>query len=135
VLDLRKQKKSASKPDSLECAAASSTNQSIIVWTSKTKSLLPSLYKREEFPLFGKEGSGEIFTTICLFNYGLLCNICKGYSKIPTRLIYPSNLASTDKQYQFWYQLLPECPQPDILALLSGLAAGMMAAPFFSEPR
>jgi hypothetical protein len=24
------------------------------------KSLLPSLYKREEFPLFGKEGSGEI---------------------------------------------------------------------------
>jgi hypothetical protein len=30
------------------------------------------LYKREEFPLFGKEGLGEIFTTICLFNYGLL---------------------------------------------------------------
>jgi hypothetical protein len=29
------------------------TNQSIIVWTLKTKSLLPSLYKREEFPLFG----------------------------------------------------------------------------------
>jgi hypothetical protein len=26
----------------------------------KTKSLLPSLYKREEFPLFGKEGLGEI---------------------------------------------------------------------------
>jgi hypothetical protein len=24
-------------------------------------SLLPSLYKREEFPLFGKEGLGEIF--------------------------------------------------------------------------
>ena len=48
------------------------TNQSIIVWTLKTKSLLPSLYKREEFPLFGKEGLGEIFTTICLFNYGLL---------------------------------------------------------------
>jgi hypothetical protein len=51
----------------------------------KTKSLLPSLYppgqrplwvgdKREEFPLFGKEGLGEIFTTICLFNYGLLSN-------------------------------------------------------------
>jgi hypothetical protein len=59
------------------------TNQSIIVWTLKTKSLLPSLYKREEFPLFGrrpigasgpegKEGLGEIFTTICLFNYGFL---------------------------------------------------------------
>jgi hypothetical protein len=32
------------------------TNQSIIVWTLKTKSLLPSLYKREELPLFGKEG-------------------------------------------------------------------------------
>jgi hypothetical protein len=25
-------------------------------------------------PLFGKEGLGEIFTTICLFNYGLLSN-------------------------------------------------------------
>jgi hypothetical protein len=48
------------------------TNQSIIVWTLKDKSLLPSLYKREEFPLFEKEGLGEIFTTICLFNYGLL---------------------------------------------------------------
>jgi len=48
------------------------TNQAIFVWTSKTKSLLPSLYKREEFPLFGKEGLGEIFTAICLFNYGLL---------------------------------------------------------------
>jgi hypothetical protein len=24
-----------------------------MVWTLKTKSLLPSLYKREEFPLFG----------------------------------------------------------------------------------
>jgi len=23
-------------------------------------------------PLFGKEGLGEIFATICLFNYGLL---------------------------------------------------------------
>jgi len=30
-------------------------------WASKAKSLLTSLYKREEFPLFGKEGSGEIF--------------------------------------------------------------------------
>jgi len=28
----------------------------MIVWTLKTKSLLPSLYKREELPLFGKEG-------------------------------------------------------------------------------
>jgi hypothetical protein len=37
------------------------TNQSIIVWTLKTKSLLLSLYKREELPLFGKEGRGEIF--------------------------------------------------------------------------
>jgi hypothetical protein len=48
------------------------TNQPIIVRALKTKSLLPSLYKREEFPLFGKEGSGEIFSTTCLFNYGLL---------------------------------------------------------------
>jgi hypothetical protein len=37
------------------------TNRSIIVWTLKTKSLLASLYKREELPLFGKEGRGEIF--------------------------------------------------------------------------
>ena len=28
------------------------TNQSIIVWILNTKSLLSSLYKREEFPLF-----------------------------------------------------------------------------------
>jgi hypothetical protein len=27
----------------------------------KTKSLLPSLYTREEFSLFGKEGLGEIY--------------------------------------------------------------------------
>jgi len=40
--------------------------------------ILPlSLYEREEFPLFGKEGSGEIFTTICPFNYGLLSNYVK----------------------------------------------------------
>jgi len=44
----------------------------MIVWTLKTKSLLPFLYKREEFPLFGEEGLGEIFTTICPFNYELL---------------------------------------------------------------
>jgi len=42
---------------------------------SKAKSLLPSLYKREEFPLFEKEGSGEIFTTIALYNYGSLSNL------------------------------------------------------------
>jgi len=53
---------------------ASVNNQSIIVWTSKTKSLPSSLFLREELPLFGKEGSGEIFTTICLFNDGLLSN-------------------------------------------------------------
>jgi hypothetical protein len=35
------------------------TNQAIIVWTLKTKSLLPSLYKREEFPLFGKGVRGD----------------------------------------------------------------------------
>jgi hypothetical protein len=32
------------------------TNQSIIVWTPETKSLLPSLYKREEFPSLAKRG-------------------------------------------------------------------------------
>ena len=46
------------------------TSESIIVWTSKTKSLLASLCKREVIPLFGylfpaaqagKEGVGEIF--------------------------------------------------------------------------
>jgi hypothetical protein len=31
------------------------------MWTPKIKSLLLSLYKREELPLFGKEGRGEIF--------------------------------------------------------------------------
>jgi hypothetical protein len=35
-------------------------------------------------------------------------NIWKGYRKTPTRLIYSSYLASTDKQYQFGCQLLPE---------------------------
>jgi hypothetical protein len=32
------------------------TNQSIIVWTLKTKSLLTSLYEREEFPSLEKRG-------------------------------------------------------------------------------
>jgi len=41
----------------------------------ETKSLPPSFYKRKEFPLFGKEGLGEIFTTVCLLNYGLLSRI------------------------------------------------------------
>jgi hypothetical protein len=42
--------------------------------TLETKSLLASLYKREELPLFGKEGLGEIFRKICLLNYGLFRN-------------------------------------------------------------
>jgi len=57
------------------------------------KSLLPSFYKREELPLFGilslsldrQRGAslpagrqGEIFRTICLFNYGLLSNYLMG---------------------------------------------------------
>ncbi|MGZ3615104.1 MAG: hypothetical protein ACXU9X_14555, partial [Thermodesulfobacteriota bacterium] len=36
------------------------------------KSLPTSLFQREELPLFGKEGTGEIFRRLCLFNYGLL---------------------------------------------------------------
>jgi len=51
----------------LRCAAASSTNQSIIVWTSKTKSLLPSpAYRRagftkgRNFPLFGRRRIGPL---------------------------------------------------------------------------
>jgi hypothetical protein len=31
-------------------------NQGVIVWTLETKSLLPSLYKREEFPSLKKRG-------------------------------------------------------------------------------
>jgi len=53
--------------------------------TLETKSLLASLYppgqrpswaggKREEFPLFEKEGLGEIFRKICLLNHGPLSN-------------------------------------------------------------
>jgi hypothetical protein len=42
--------------------------------TLETKSLLASLFKGEEFPLFSKDGLGEIFRKICLLNYGLLSN-------------------------------------------------------------
>jgi hypothetical protein len=45
------------------------------VWTLESKSFLSSLYKREEFPLFGKEGSGEIFGRKYLFNYEHLSKI------------------------------------------------------------
>ena len=41
------------------------------------------LYIREELPLFRKEGLGEIFTTICLFNYGHLSNVCFWRSSYP----------------------------------------------------
>src|SRR3972149_2922204 len=34
-------------------------NQSTIIGTLKTKSLLPSLYKREELPLFAKGARGD----------------------------------------------------------------------------
>ena len=51
----------------------------------ETKTLLPSLYRREELPPLwpqahrasgpeGKEGAGEIFRTMCLLNCGLLSN-------------------------------------------------------------
>jgi len=42
--------------------------------------LLLSIYEEEEFPLFGKEGSGEIFTTICPFDYGLLSKYVRIYN-------------------------------------------------------
>jgi hypothetical protein len=42
------------------------------------------LYKREEFPLFGKEGLGEIFATICLLNYGLLSTPHAAHDTHPT---------------------------------------------------
>ena len=75
-------------------------NQSIIVWTTKTKSLLPSLYppgqrslwvgdKREEFPLFGKEGCGEIFIRICFLNYGLLSHSQESDFIINYNIEYP----------------------------------------------
>jgi hypothetical protein len=35
-------------------------NQPTVVWTMEAKSLVSSLHKWEEFPLFGKEGLGEI---------------------------------------------------------------------------
>jgi hypothetical protein len=54
-----------------EVIAAYFTNQAIIVKTLETKSLLPSLCKREEFPSL-KKGLGEIFIGLCLFYYGLL---------------------------------------------------------------
>jgi hypothetical protein len=41
------------------------------VKTLESKSLLPSLYKREEFPSLN-QGLGEIFIGLCLFYYGLL---------------------------------------------------------------
>jgi hypothetical protein len=41
-------------------------NRPVIVWTLETKSLLPPFTKEKEFPLFGKEGLGEIFGRICL---------------------------------------------------------------------
>jgi hypothetical protein len=40
--------------DKMKICKDAITNQSIIVWTLKIKSLVSSLYKREELPLFGK---------------------------------------------------------------------------------
>jgi hypothetical protein len=51
------------------------TNQSITVWALESKSLLSSFYKREEFPLFGKEGSGEIFGRKCLISSESYANL------------------------------------------------------------
>jgi hypothetical protein len=54
------------------------TSQSIIVWTLETKFLLLSpayggqALQKGGIPLFGKEGLGEISSTICLLNYGFL---------------------------------------------------------------
>ena len=48
------------------------TNQSIIVWTLKTKSLLPPFTKGPAIRGIWKRG--EIFGRICLINYGLLSN-------------------------------------------------------------
>jgi len=39
---------------------------------SPIKSLPTSLFQREEYPPFGKEGEGEIFRKLGLVNYGLL---------------------------------------------------------------
>jgi len=46
----------------------------LAVWNKPFKIPPHLLFQREEFPLFSKEGLGEIFTTKCLFNYGLLSN-------------------------------------------------------------
>jgi len=71
-------------------------NQSIIVWTSKTKSLLSSLYEREEFPLFGKEGSGEIFVEILSLNRRTTMPYDASLNFIfwcPTKLVFGENTA------------------------------------------
>jgi hypothetical protein len=47
------------------------------------KSLLTSLFQREELPLFGKEGRGEIFRQLCTFNYGLLSKLLNGNTAKP----------------------------------------------------
>src|SRR4030043_1013089 len=55
---------------------------------TEDKSLLPSLCQREELPLFGKEGQGEIFRRACLLNYGLLSN-CFQVSILLSKFHFP----------------------------------------------
>ena len=52
------------------------TNSLIIIMTTSICKIPPNLpLQREEFPLFGKEGRGEIFHCLCQFNFETLNNI------------------------------------------------------------
>jgi hypothetical protein len=94
-----------------------SYHQSIIIWTLKTKSLLPSLYKRSrlsrdlakrgDLPArsrFG-EGRGEIFRGLCLFYYGILGN-CFYF------LIRPSSFMITSYSTIFFFTRAREASGP-----------------------
>ena len=88
----------------------------MIAWTSITKSLLPSLllqaqdgepvepFTKGELPSLTKksdlparsrfgEGRGEIFTTICRFNYGLLSKYVKS---VKDAILLPLNYFKQD---------------------------------------
>jgi len=48
---------------------------SLIIKTTSIRKIPPNLpLQREEFPLFGKEGRGEIFRCLCQFNFETLNN-------------------------------------------------------------
>lgn len=49
---------------------------SLIIITTLIDKIPPTLpFQREELPLFGKEGGGEIFQYLCQFNFETLNNM------------------------------------------------------------